>query len=75
MKKLSGIVFPILLLFLSSCGDNAAKTTTSKDSAAVKSQTDQTANNSSPNADSARYNSLMTYLANGDTTGRWPVKG
>jgi hypothetical protein len=25
--------------------------------------------------DTARYDSLMHYLANGDTTGRWPVKG
>ncbi|TCJ12404.1 hypothetical protein EPD60_14085 [Flaviaesturariibacter flavus] len=25
--------------------------------------------------DTARYNYLMKYVANGDTTGRWPVKG
>src|SRR5579875_2548373 len=24
--------------------------------------------------DTARYDSLMRYLANGDTTGKWPVK-
>ncbi|MEI6946505.1 hypothetical protein V9K67_04835 [Paraflavisolibacter sp. H34] len=28
-----------------------------------------------PTLDSARYDSLMTIMANGDTTGRWPVKG
>lgn len=27
-----------------------------------------------PTLDTARYDSLMQYLANGDTTGKWPVK-
>lgn len=75
MKKVSGVAFPFFLLTLFSCGNNAAETTVVKDSAAIKSEQQAATSNAGPKLDTARYNYLMNHLANGDTTGRWPVKG
>ena len=46
----------------------ASQDTTRKDSSAVQQST------GGKTLDTARYNQLMDYMANGDTTGRWPVK-
>jgi hypothetical protein len=61
-------------VFLTSCNNKAAsEPTNAKDSTAItKSET--TANGVPKTLDTARYDKLMAYLANGDTSGRWPVK-
>jgi hypothetical protein len=76
MNKVSGLLFSISLLALFSCGNSASETTVSKnDSAKANNQNEGAATNNGPTLDTARYNYLMNHLANGDTTGRWPVKG
>jgi hypothetical protein len=67
--------FPGLLLFiifLSSCGANTASVEAKEDS--LKNNSQQGANNGGPKLDTARYHRLMAYMANGDTSGKWPVK-
>ena len=63
----------ILLLFaFVACNTNGKETkVASKDSAVKTGETNSTSSNT---LDTAKYNQLMQYLANGDTTGRWPVK-
>ncbi|NTS42904.1 hypothetical protein HRG84_18600 [Flavisolibacter sp. BT320] len=76
MKKFllgSGILAAVAL---SSCGNNAAETGRTGDSTAqTKEAAAQNNEPAKPTLDTARYHSLMAHLANGDTTGRWPVKG
>ncbi len=63
-------------LAFSSCGSSSATKEANSDStktAKTSSKQSTDSNNRKP-ADAAEYNRLMTYLANGDTTGRWPVK-
>lgn len=57
------------------CGSGSATPLEKADSAkaAQTTTTDSAAVN--PGTDMAAYNRLMTHLANGDTTGRWPVAG
>lgn len=59
-------------LLLIACNNKAqdTKTASAKDSTATAQQPAAP----STTLDTAKYNQLMTYLANGDTTGRWPVK-
>lgn len=64
-------------LALAGCGSSSASPEKGADStktanAVTKSSTDSTA--SRKPYDAAEYDRLMTYLANGDTSGRWPVK-
>lgn len=64
------------LVLLSCSNDKAASVNGSKDSTATKTEA-QTGNGSTASngtLDTARYNKLMSYLAGGDTSGRWPVK-
>jgi len=75
MKKISGLSSFVVLLFLTSCGNNASESKTAGDSAKGTDQKQVAADNGRPKLDTARYNYLMNHLANGDTTGRWPVKG
>lgn len=66
-----------LFLFFSSCKANVQNAQTpDTDSAQVASadSTQPVANAGAPVIDSAKYRQLTAYLANGDTTGRWPVK-
>ncbi|MBO9681843.1 MAG: hypothetical protein J7502_04090, partial [Flavisolibacter sp.] len=68
-------LLPILFaLIILSCNNNgqAAKTAAAQDSTG-KEQKDPPAS-SSTTFDSAKYNQLMQYVANGDSSGRWPVK-
>jgi hypothetical protein len=75
MKKVSGLLFPLFLLTLFSCSNSASESIKSTDSTKTTEQKEGTAANNGPKLDTARYNYLMNHLANGDTTGRWPVKG
>jgi len=64
------------LILLSACSGNANSPTTKNDndtgSNKVKAKVANTPQ--TPKLDTARYDQLMQHLANGDTTGRWPVK-
>jgi hypothetical protein len=76
MKKISGLLFSFFTLTIFSCGNSASEPIKSKDSTQVKSQQEgAAAATNSATVDTAKYNRLLNYLANGDTTGRWPVKG
>lgn len=60
-----------MILLLGSCGNSGKK------AEAQKAATDSTGSApvvKSSSLDTARYDSLMKYMANGDTTGKWPVK-
>jgi hypothetical protein len=67
-------VLPALALCCLGCGNNnsGVKGQSATDSSAPAGNTAQA--NNKPTLDTARYNELMRYMANGDTTGRWPVK-
>jgi hypothetical protein len=84
--KLKNLFFSSLFLlsfcvFFSSCGQGNSKakpagSDTSK--VATEEATDDTiatSNVTYPPIDKAQYDSLMKRMANGDTSGRWPVKG
>lgn len=63
---------PLLFLFaLAACSNNGKKQNADKGSTdkdpSVKTEASAT-------LDTAKYNELMQYIANGDTTGKWPVK-
>lgn len=61
----------IALLALIACNNEAKEVKSSTtDSVPSKNETAQPGNT----LDTALYNRLQTHLANGDTTGRWPVK-
>jgi hypothetical protein len=63
--------FPLLLAFaFLSCTNDSKTKLASKDSIPQGQQKASGA----PTLDTAKYDQLMNYLANGDTTGRWPVK-
>lgn len=75
MKKISGLLSSFSILLLFSCSNSASETKTAGDSAKGGDQKQTATNDAGPKLDTARYNQLMNHLANGDTTGRWPVKG
>jgi hypothetical protein len=74
------IATAILAFSLLSCADandqNAAiaGTTEKEKSNTKESPKEDTVGSGAPALDTAQYNRLQKYLANGDTTGRWPVK-
>ena len=62
---------------LTNCANSSKKTTESQkrsDSTAVKKEESAVAPSKEMPLDTAGYNKKMLSLANGDTTGRWPVK-
>jgi hypothetical protein len=66
-------LLPILFAFvILSCNNNSktTKTAAAQDSTGKEQQGPRY----STTLDTAKYNQLMQYVANGDTTGRWPVK-
>jgi hypothetical protein len=74
MKKFSGTASLFVLLAMASCNSQSSETTSPTDSTKARAQEKEAAS-TGPTLDTARYHYLMNYLANGDTTGRWPVKG
>jgi hypothetical protein len=62
-----------LALLLFAC-NNDAQNSDAKDSTGKKT-VKESKDSSVAVLDTARYDQLMNYLANGDTSGRWPVKG
>lgn len=73
MKKICGFL-PLLFLFTNCKNQNTPTVSGKGDSALTKSESTATASASRQTLDTAQYDKLMTHLANGDTTGRWPVK-
>jgi hypothetical protein len=65
-------IMSLLLIITESCNGNKAETKNTSTDTARK----LTTNEPTPKKaiDTARYDQLMKYLANGDTTGKWPVK-
>lgn len=61
---------PVLLVILTTCTNNDAATRVAAKDSTIK----ETKAPSRPPLDTAKYNKLMAYISNGDTTGRWPVK-
>lgn len=66
-------------LFCSCSGNTDGKTSQtsakqSKDSTQVENSPEVVKENTNTPVDSAKYYQLQKYLANGDTTGKWPVK-
>ena len=64
---------------LSRCGSGSANNSSAKADSTKNNQTAQVQGSTAPGTnrkpiDSAEYWRLMTYIANGDTSGRWPVK-
>lgn len=85
--KLKNLFFSCLFLLsfcvlFNSCGQSnnkgkaaAGTSDSSKGAAEAADDTLVTSNVTYPPIDKALYDSLMKRMANGDTTGRWPVKG
>ncbi|MEJ7912735.1 MAG: hypothetical protein WKF70_06250, partial [Chitinophagaceae bacterium] len=74
---MKNIFFFLFILLMAGCSDASTEgTTTSKDSSGTSSNNQQAVADTASGAtlDTALYNRLMTHMANGDTTGRWPVK-
>lgn len=71
-------LLPILFaLIILSCNNNgqATKTAAAQDSTGKEQKEAGTGNSTtSTTLDTAKYNQLLQYLANGDSSGRWPVK-
>ena len=79
MKKYTLGAMVIAGLFFTSCSNNSSGASGGADTVQTKGESTQEAATGSTAApqstlDSARYDQLMTYLANGDSSGRWPVK-
>lgn len=71
---MKNLLLPAIALLSFGCGNNGTqvKAKASDPGAKKENATQQVAD--APSLDTARYDQLMKYLANGDTTGRWPVK-
>jgi hypothetical protein len=70
IMQMKNYVLPVLALVCLSCNNSASQQEKTSDS----TSTDTNKVASSNTLDTARYDQLQNYLANGDTTGRWPVK-
>jgi hypothetical protein len=77
MKFIIGIIGILLLGSCSGQGSskNNASADSSKKAAATKPAEPGAPASAGGTLDTARYDYLMKYIANGDTSGRWPVKG
>lgn len=69
------LVFAITAMLTTFTACNQSSSATKKETEDAKQETEKKSvlNNHDP-IDTARYNQLQQYLANGDTTGKWPVK-
>ncbi|HEU0110480.1 MAG TPA: hypothetical protein VFQ73_06360 [Flavisolibacter sp.] len=72
MKNLLVAAFACLCF---GCNDNAAKVQAQQsDDDSTKTANNETPDPGKPTLDTVRYNQLLNYMANGDSSGRWPVK-
>jgi hypothetical protein len=71
--QMKNYVLPLLAILCLSCGSSSSQVEKSaSDSSAAEAVKETPVRTTT--LDSATYDSLQKYLANGDTTGRWPVK-
>ena len=68
---MKNLVLPVLALVLYSCTDSKSKTLPSSKDSLPENNT--VVENKAPVLDTAKYEELSNYLANGDTSGKWPV--
>ncbi|MEO5501832.1 MAG: hypothetical protein ABIR31_10370, partial [Ginsengibacter sp.] len=73
---ISGQVISFFLIFvIIGCGNSVQQKDVKTDSVKTKAEaTASTLNSQAGPLDTARYNQLLAYLANNDTTGKWPAK-
>lgn len=75
MIRISALACLCFSLAFMGCENKASTGAAGKnDTALAQSQSTASTNSSEKTLDTARYNKLMAYIANGDTSGRWPVK-
>jgi hypothetical protein len=78
MKYLTMKLFTLLcgLVFLASCSSDKAQAPGANqfENVEKKGENATIIASSAPTLDTARYNELIKYITNGDTSGRWPVK-
>jgi hypothetical protein len=74
MNKITFCSLLAAAFLFSNCGNNNNEKASATDSTAVKSAVGGKPATQVATLDTARYDQLMNYLANGDTSGRWPVK-
>lgn len=70
---MKNFLVPILAFVCYAC-DNTAANSQAQQKDSASSSTDQNVAASKPTLDTARFDELQQYLANGDTSGHWPVK-
>ncbi len=70
---MKNFLVPILAFVCYAC-DNTAANSQAQPKDSASSSTDQSVAASKPTLDTARFDELQQYLANGDTSGHWPVK-
>jgi hypothetical protein len=71
--KTQTLLIAMALLAGAGCNPQTSASSPSKDSSTT-AQSKEVATDRGQQVDTALYNRLMTDMANGDTTGRWPVK-
>ena len=69
MRNCIPILFALLLVACNNSGQEI-KTAAAKDSSGKEEKPNELTNT----IDTAKYNQLLQYMANGDSSGRWPVK-
>lgn len=75
--SLRWLAIATLALGLGSCGSGSGNNTKSAADSTKTAETksaETTAGSPNGELDTARYQQLISYMANGDTSGRWPVK-
>jgi hypothetical protein len=65
---------PALALICLSCGDSSSNAKGQSPDSTATAGKQEPAAPSKPTLDTARFDYLQKYMANGDTSGRWPVK-
>jgi hypothetical protein len=70
--QMKNYLLPALLVICFGCSNNSSKGQDGKTADSTSTTKDEPTKKSG--LDSARYDSLLKYIANGDTTGKWPVK-
>ncbi|MFL5740551.1 MAG: hypothetical protein ACJ75B_10070 [Flavisolibacter sp.] len=71
---MKNLVLLFLAAFCFGCGGGSSQIEKKSNDSTTTASNDATKPVERPTLDTARYDSLQKYLANGDTTGRWPVK-
>lgn len=70
--------FPIVcsLVLLAACSsDKAQSVSTSLNDSTTTTESSKPSEPAKPTLDTAKYDELITYMTNGDSSGHWPVKG